>query len=212
MSSAQKIGVFGLIASSAVASTAMGTVPWSNPTGSTVLFNWSNGFSNNGLYGDPTITPNTFNFAPPAFFAGSPHAISVTDTLDVTLTVRPGQVVTGVRIHEFGNRTTTGTTGVSGTLFVKDLNTGGFGQMQQTVAITNGVPVGGVMTWDGDAIITGLNFTAGQMLSVQLTNNLTAFPGQRTDKFGAYIEVLPAPGVLGIAGFAGLVGLRRRRR
>ena len=154
MSSAQKIGVFGLIASSAVASTAMGVVPWSNPAGNTVLFSWANGFSNNGLYGDPTITPNTFNFAPPAFFAGATHAISVTDTLDVTLTVNPGQVITAIRIHEFGTRTTTGTTGVSGTLFVKDLNVGGFGQVQQNVTITNGIPSGGVMSWDGDAITT----------------------------------------------------------
>lgn len=211
MTSAQKIGFFGLIASSALASTALGIVPWSNPTGSTVLFSWSNGYTNNGLFGDPAITTNTFNFTPPAFFAGGTHAATATDTITVTLAVNPGQLVTAVRIHEWGTRTT-GTTAVTGTLFVKDLQLGGFGQLQQSVSITNGTPVGGVMSWDGTALITGLNFTAGQQLSVQLTDNLMALTGQQTQKFGATVEILPTPGVLGLAGAAGLVALRRRRR
>lgn len=211
MNSAQKVGFFGLIASSALATTAFGIVPWSNPTGNTVLFGWSDGYTNNGLFGDPMITPNTFNFAPPAFFAGSPHTATATDTITVTLTVNPGQVVTGVRIHEWGTRTT-GTTGVTGTLFVKDLQLGGFGELQQSVTVTNGAPVGGVKDWDGTALITGLNFTAGQQLSVQLTNNLLALSGQLTQKFGATVEILPSPGALGLGGVAGLMALRRRRR
>jgi len=121
MTSAQKIGLFGLIASSALASSALGVVPWSNPTGTTTLFSWSNGYENNGLFGDPTITPNTFNFAPTSFFAGAPHAATATDTLTVTLTVNPGKLVTAVRIHEIGTRTL-GTTSVSGTLFIRICN------------------------------------------------------------------------------------------
>jgi hypothetical protein len=126
MDSAQKIGLFGLIASSALASTALGVVPWSNPSGNNILFNYSGGEANNGLFGDPTILPNTFNFAPTAFFAGAGGTPTKTDTLTVVLTVNPGQVITAIRVHEIGTRTL-GSTTVSGTLFVKDLQDGGFG-------------------------------------------------------------------------------------
>jgi hypothetical protein len=154
--------------------------------------------------------PNTFSFNPPAFFAGASHPVTQTDTLTVTLTVNPGQVITGIRIHEVGVRTL-GSTQVTGTLFIKDLQDGGFGQLQQSLTITNGAPNGNTKPWAGDAIITGLHFTQGQMLSLSLTNNLLAFSGQRIDKTGVTIEVLPTPGVLGLAGIAA-VSMGRRRR
>src|SRR4051812_46546218 len=53
------------------ASQAHAFVLWANSSGSAPLFTYTGGGSNLGLFGNPNIVGNTFQFNPPAFTATS---------------------------------------------------------------------------------------------------------------------------------------------
>ena len=56
----------GLVSLGALSASAA-TVPWSQPSGSTASFDYSNGQSDNGLFGSPTVAGTTFIFTPSNF-------------------------------------------------------------------------------------------------------------------------------------------------
>ena len=196
----------------AMPTAASADVAWSNPSGSTSLFSWDSGYSNLGLFGDPTISGNSFIFAPPAFTAVNPGTPTRSDTIQVVITVQPGQTITGVAVHEIGTRTSTNRTTVQGTLRVKDLTVGGINELTNSMVYGNdtGTPI----NWTGDASIGSLTFLGGTSFQLTLTNNLSALlSGQSITKTGVVIEILPTPGAAtALLGMAGCVVLRRRRR
>ncbi|HMO26754.1 MAG TPA: hypothetical protein PKB10_10835, partial [Tepidisphaeraceae bacterium] len=76
-----------------VLSAAAHAVPWSNPNGTVPgVFSWSNGGSDNGLFGDPTIVGSSFVFSPNNFVATASNgsASTVSDRLFFTLDIAPG--------------------------------------------------------------------------------------------------------------------------
>ncbi|MDW8263643.1 MAG: hypothetical protein RMJ35_14030, partial [Phycisphaerales bacterium] len=76
----------------AVAANAL-PVPWSNPSGTVPgLFSWSNGQSDNGLFGSPIVSGTSFTFFPTNFRAVSSNGVAQTtsDRLSFQIDVAPG--------------------------------------------------------------------------------------------------------------------------
>lgn len=199
----------GVLAIAALPASAWAFASWSNPSGSTSLFSWSGGQNNDvNLFGSPTVVGNSFIFTPQNFAAiSSGGSATATDTLQVVITVNPGQTITGVSIHEFGTRSSSTFTTLQGTERVKDLSVGGLAEIIQNVPITPTAP-----DWTADGSVTGLTFGDTVSFQLTLTNSLTALLGANIRKNGVQIDILPTPGVLAVAGgMLGVAGLRRRR-
>lgn len=212
MNSAAKLGIPVLLAGACVPA-ADAVVAWTTPAGSTTLYDYSGGETDNGLFGDPTIVGSDFHFAPDNFIASAPlpGLDSAQDTLTVFLTVRPGQTITGFRVTEFGTRE--GTSLINGTMFVTDLN-GGIGVQNPPLIFTDGTTnPDGSINWTGEVeLILAQPFVAGDEIQFQLTNNITALNGGWRQKEGVIIEILPTPGALIVSGLGlGILGARRRR-
>lgn len=206
-----KLGALGAMAVAALPAAAHAIISWGNDTGSTSLFSWAGGYSNNGLFGDPVVSSNSFTFAPPAFTATNPGSPTATDTIQVTITVQPGQQITDVLVSEIGTRTSTNRTTVQGTLRIKDLTVGSLTDITNSLGYVNDTtttPIG----WTGSVTTSSLGFGGGVSFQLTLTNNLSALlSGQSITKTGVVITFLPTPGVLAGMGMAGLALTRRRR-
>lgn len=209
MNAAFRPGCLAVLAVAGVCSTATATVDWSNPSGSTPLFSWSNGYSNSGFFGDPVIIGNTFVFTPQGFSAVQGVQNTKTDTLQVDITAAPGQTILGVIIREAGSRSHSSGTSIGGTLFLKDLDDPNFPMLQDPLAFTFDTSVT-PNPWTGTVTRGGLNMTNMQL---SLTNNLSAFlSGRSITKTGVEIEIIvPAPASAAVVGL-GLLGVLRRRR
>jgi hypothetical protein len=74
-------------------------VSWSNASGTTTNFSWSNGQNDNGLAGDPTQSNNLFSFFPSGLKATASNGSSdmVDETIHVTLTPIAGMRITGIQ-------------------------------------------------------------------------------------------------------------------
>ena len=124
-----KIAFLSLILCLCVFSNSFGAfVYWGGgmKDGSATAFDWFNGGSDNGLFGDPVLVGgNTFVFTPQNFRADSLDGVSGTaaDRLKVTLVAKPGQMITGIRITEFGDYGITGNgeVRISGGLFMTNM-------------------------------------------------------------------------------------------
>lgn len=82
-------------------------VPWSNPNGTVPgLYSWSNGGSDNGLFGSPVVAGNSFTFFPSGFKAQTNAGVAQTtsDRLSFQVDVAPGAVdVFSVSVTELGD-------------------------------------------------------------------------------------------------------------
>ena len=108
---------------------AASNIPWSNASGETADFYWSNGRTDNGRFGDPTVVGNSFVFFPSNFKAESSNgtAAQVSDRLAFTLLMKPHADLLAVTMHEAGDYAIlgSGTVNAQGGLFVKNLNSTG---------------------------------------------------------------------------------------
>lgn len=203
---------------------AQAFVPWSNPNGSGNFFDWANGGSDNGLYGDPTlVNGDTFVFFPQQFRAESSDGVSdvINDRLQFELIAHTNFMFTGIEINEFGDYGVfnEGQVSAEASLFVTDLNL--FRVEQDNMVTTPPSPItSGAGDWTGHAFADlTKDPPEWTRIMVVLDNNLVAIsvPGSSTyiEKKvlggGVYIRIIPAPGTLGIATL-GLLALSRRRR
>jgi hypothetical protein len=81
-------------------------VHWSNADGTASFFDWSDGGSDHGMFGDPTlIGGDTFMFTPEDFRAESADGMpdAAHDRLQVDLTAHSGQSFTSIMITEGGD-------------------------------------------------------------------------------------------------------------
>lgn len=112
------VAVIGLRAGAAAAA----PIPWNNPSGSVPgVFSWSNGQSDNGLFGSPVVNGTSFTFFPNNFRATASNgdAATTTDRISVTLEVAPGAFpFAGVQIAEFGDYSITNGGHVSADAFL----------------------------------------------------------------------------------------------
>lgn len=195
-------------------------VYWSNPSGSTALFSWQNGGSDNGLFGDPELDENnTFIFEPTNFVAMSLDGMpdNVNDRLEFDLIAKPGHSITEVRISEEGDYDILGNgrVSVSGELFVENLrnNQEEFMplEVEPVMPVTSGTEL-----WTGSSTITGLNWT---YLKIVLCNNLFAFADSDSaamvykKSVGAplTIQIIPEPATICLLAIGSLAFVERKK-
>ncbi|MCE5340809.1 MAG: hypothetical protein LLF92_06735 [Planctomycetaceae bacterium] len=185
---------------------------WSASSGSGTGFTWANGGSDKGLYGNPEINGNTFEFTPGTDFQATSNGNTVLtyDRLQFDITVDPGQTILGVKIAEQGEYSITGTGSVNAfgaiTIINLDQNnkiTSSF-QTDPTMSITSGSG-----EWNGQAEVA---LTGWSHIRVIITNYLTASSpagsssyisknkfGAGTDDDSINVEILiPEPATLAI--------------
>lgn len=195
---------------------------WTNKDGSASFFDWKNGGSDNGLFGDPTIAGATFTFIPQGWRAESINGVpeSVSDRLQVQLTAHPGQSFTGIIIHEAGDYgiLTGGSVSANGAAFAVD-NT----QFRVASDVMDTIPsfpvtsvAGTSGEWTGDVFI---DLSAGAPwtdLTLVFDNNLLAISNVGSlsfiEKKVIGITLVPEPGSLVLVGLGGFALLARRRR
>ena len=114
--------------SSLSGTTFAGRVPWDDPDGNLDDFTFSDGGSDNGLFGTPVVSGNRFIFHPVAFKAHDNNckdgvSDSAADRLFLKKTPKPGKAIHGLAIEEFGDYHIVGGGEVSlaGALFVTNL-------------------------------------------------------------------------------------------
>jgi len=126
---ASGIGALALASSSVFAA----PVAWTTPSGSNSDISWTNGQSDKGLFGDPTINGSTFLFSPSSFEATASNgsAQSTSDRLAFKLTAAEGKEIQKVTIKEFGDWSIIGGGGVKafGALYLTKLTSPGFGSV-----------------------------------------------------------------------------------
>lgn len=203
----------------AVAGSANAFVPWSNPNGSGSFFNWSNGGSDNGLFGSPTLVGDNFVFFPSNFRAQSPNGSPiVSDRLQFELEAFVGSEFSNITIQEIGDYGNLGGGGgnlvqANMALFTTDLNQFRVVQDNQTFTAPAGLG-----NWNLSAS-TALDGSVQKWTKIRvvLNNNLIAISGANGVTFiekkvtGGIIIRVPTPGSLALLGIGGLVAVRRRR-
>ncbi len=106
-------------------------VAWSNTNGSNSSISWSNGQSDKGLFGNPTVDGNSFLFFPSNFEATASNGTAQTtsDRLSFKLTAAEGKEIQQINIREYGDWSIIGNGGVKavGALYITRLNSPGFG-------------------------------------------------------------------------------------
>lgn len=211
-----------LIGQAAIAS----PVPWTVPNGTTPDFDYFNGQSDNGLFGDPIISPSgyVFTFFPSNFKAVSTNGVAAntSDRLSFEILMKPGKVLTGFAVNEFGDYTITGTGSVSatGALFLTNLLTGDV--VGDTLHTTPGMPITtNTFTsgnWTGTSSVSLLP-NGWTKVKIVLNNVLQATSGansaaqiEKKITQGIIITLIPEPGSIAMAVLgSGLLLIRRRK-
>jgi len=212
-----------------LSSQALAFVPWSNPAGSAVSFDWAGGGSDFGLFGSPVVAGDTFIFSPTMFRADSANGVAgqAHDRMQVDITAHQASNITGIRITEFGDYGIFGPSGpggnevsATGGLFVTNLDL--FAVRSSTLATTPGSPIySGTGNWTGTAQVGLANETPPwRHVRVVLNNNLIAlsingsvtFIEKKVTGAAVLVEFTPAPSAGMVLGMGGLILTRRRRR
>lgn len=177
-------------------------VPWTTPAGVVPgLYAYSGGGSDNGLFGDPIISGNTFAFFPSGFLAQSSGAAAssqiTSDRLEFNLDIAPGNLnFASVTVAEVGDYQITngGSVQASAALFVTnlDLPFGGGSPANDNDAFAQAFtqPAGGSGNWSLNAATVLPN--GWTRLKIVLNNNLTA----ANDAGGAALIEKKAQGVI----------------
>jgi hypothetical protein len=206
---------------------AMAFVPWSNPSGAGSFFNWSEGGSNLGLFGSPTLggSGNLLVFTPPAFTATASQGSSATttDLLQVRLTTHAGHNFTQIRISDLGAYQLTGigvgSVSASGAMFITDLinsrPTQQAAMLMSPVMPITVVPSSG--SWSGSVLINLVALPGATWNDIHLSFSNTlqasssAQSSEHISKTRVTIEILPTPGAASLLAMGGLLAARRRR-
>ena len=200
-------------------------VLWSNANGTAANFDWSNGGSDHGLFGDPLLVGgNTFTFIPANFRAESFDGVSGTasDRMQVELTAHPNWEFTEIRISEAGDYgiLSDGSVSASGSATAADL----LQVRSQTDAlnVAPGSPItAGFGEWTATrTILLDDALGAWTHFTLELQNDLLAISAPGHQSFiqkkvvggELKVEFIPEPGALALMVLGALGFIRRRRR
>jgi hypothetical protein len=184
-------------------SIASADVFWNNTNGTANSFDWVNGRSLYGLFGDPTLVDDTLIFSPPNFIAESTDGQSseVADKLEFELIVHPGFAFQGISITEYGdyNISGHGMTIASGTLSAENLDTTEV--LSQTLSTTPSMPTKtGQGSWQGWSEIsidpagwTRVKITFESNLFAMTRSGSTAWIGKAAPGNAISLQVIPEP-------------------
>jgi len=239
----QLAGVAGL-AFVLVAPGAKAFVPWvadaglgtAGPNGNNSVLAWQGGGSDNGLFGSPVVTADTFFFIANHNFEAESfggNQVTASDTMRVRVHALGGRTFTEVIFVSSGDYTLFGNdaaVNINGQMTISDVNSsasatspfhatstshGGFPQFGNDIdAIQD--------TWSGSALINFSSSSLGSLTDIDLvfSNSLIAItlPGETAviatlpNTQGSFsLQIVPAPGAM-LTGLLGLGLLARRRR
>ncbi|OHB59434.1 MAG: hypothetical protein A2173_04945 [Planctomycetes bacterium RBG_13_44_8b] len=203
-------------------------VYWSNSSGSAVHFDWANGGSDNGLFGNPQLVGgNTLVFSPSNFRAesifGLADFVAVSDRLEFELIAHSGYYFQSITVLENGDYQLigTGSVEVSGDLSVENLDTSDI--LSDSLEITPSMPVAGVEDyiydiWSASAQV-GTDSSDWTYLKIALQNDfitITASDGsiawiEKKDVGSTIsIQMIPEPATIALLGIGALTLLRRK--
>jgi len=200
---------------------AQAVIFWQNKNGTANEFDWRNGGSDNGLFGDPLLVGgSTFVFFPSNFRAESINGQGdiVSDRVQFEIIAHTGKEIKGIRITEYGDYgiLTQGSVSATGTLFLTNLNA--FGVHYDALTTSPISPIGGGQgTWTGQVVVDDIGWTR---LQVVLDNNLLAFSLPGSTAFiqkkivggGIDIEIIvPEPATMVLLTLGGMAFLRKKK-
>ncbi len=175
-----KVGVILILA--VLCSSSEAVVYWSSASGSADSFDWSNGQSDAGLFGNPIVSGDTFIFFPTNFRAESTGSFTeIWDTLSFDISAHTGSVITGIQITEYGDYGIIGggLVNMIGSLTVN--NTDSSSSYSAGLDATPQMPTTlGSGNWSATAAISQMNATN---ITVTLENGLLAFANPGSSAF-----------------------------
>ncbi len=203
---------------------AQALIYWDNKNGTANGFDWQNGGSDKGLFGDPILVDgNTLHFSPANFLAQSTDGISSvkSDRLQVDIIVHPGKEIQSIQITEYGvyDINSAGKVSASGAIFMTNLNQ--YEVIKEMFQMDPDMPISPPPyegPWSGQAVIGESDWT---YVRIVLNNNLIALSQQGSDTLirKMYFDIkiitpdiiVPEPATLVILSL-GSVSLSLRRR
>jgi hypothetical protein len=196
-------------------SIASADVFWSNPNGTADSFDWTNGHSLYGLFGNPMLVgSDTLVFSPSNFIAESTDGQSgtISDTLEFELIVHPGFIFKGISISEYGDYDISvhGQAIPSGTLSAVNLDTAEV--LNQTLSTTPSMPAKiGQGTWLGWSEIS-IDPAGWTRVKITIENSLFAMTGSNSDAWigktiftnTISLQTIPEPATVAVLTFGSL--------
>lgn len=185
-------------------STTYANILWSNSSGTASLFDWQNGQSLYGLFGDPVlIGGNTLAFFPSEFRAESIDGLadSVYDKFELELIAHPGFSFQNIIITEYGDYGIfdSGSVQVSGGLTVDNLDTAA-SLTAATSSDLSTLITGDIQTWQASS---GVNIGSPDWTRIKITfeNGLFAMSDSGSAAFiekkvlgsAITLQVIPEP-------------------
>jgi len=206
---------------------AKALINWTNKDGSAGFFDWYNGGSDKGLFGNPTLVGgNTFLFIPSNFRAQSANGVPAikTDRLEFGLLAHQGYTITGIQITEYGDYgiLTSGKVSVSGTMYVTNLDA--FMVRSNSFVSTPASPISsGQGSWTASLGVNDIDWTN---LKIVLNNNLMAISSIGSTSFiekkivGGAVAIelfgqgseIPEPATICLLGLGALSLIRRNNK
>ena len=213
-------GLLAIVMASASAAFAA-PVPWSNANGSAISFDWSNGHSDDGLFGSPALVGDKFVFFPSAFKAASANGTGhqLSDRLQFTLLIKPNYILQQIVLNEEGNYSIlgAGAVHVSGGLWAKNLSGPGLinAQLNAPGMPTFVPPNDPSAPWSATTSVLPTGWTEVEVVFNNILQAITS-GGSVSDIEKTVIEasivttLIPEPGSLGLLLGGAALLLRRR--
>jgi hypothetical protein len=199
-------------------SSADAAIAWDTPSGSSATFEWENGQSDNGFFGQPLLDAGgTFIFAPTNFFATSTNG-NVNDTLTFDIIAKPGYVITGIGINESGEFVIIGDgqVEVTGDITITNL-VDGSSLPTSGINVTPDMPASGegYNYWNGSASLTALNLTHIR-IAIASYLNASAVSGyaalvKTTFAIPVTVQAIPEPATIALLAFGSLAFVVKKK-